>query len=127
MCESALRLLCGCFCGRDGFDTKEEINNVKNPDAGQNNASDRNSVHHDETNGHQSGYRYHDAYFRFHGHAFAGNIAFQVIFVEFCVNKPGMEFFGTAGEAKSCQKQKREGREHGDNCTDSADGQTDTA
>ena len=100
---------------------------MEQPHTSQNNASNRNLIHHDKADGHQYCNGDHDANLRFLSHSFSFNVRFQVILIQFRVDEPDVKLFGAFAEAEGGQQKEWEGRKHRNYCANGADGKANTA
>lgn len=84
-------------------------------------------VHHNKTDTHKNRHSDHNANFGLPCHAFALDIALQIILVKLGISKPGMQFLRTFAKAEGCQKQKGKGWKQRQHSAQSAQPHTNAA
>lgn len=100
---------------------------MERPHASQHGTSHIYPVHHDKADAHEDGHRHHDPHLGFPRHAFALDVAFQVVLVEPGAGESGVKLFGAFAKAESCQQQKRERRKQRQHGTQSTQSYADAA
>lgn len=86
---------------------------MEDPHGPQHDAAQQHGMHHQESHAHEQGDHHHDAHLGSEGHAPAGHIAFQIVFVQAGGTEPAVQSFGTSAEAESRQEQEGKGRQQG--------------
>jgi len=99
---------------RQSFHAEAKIQHMEQPDEPQHDTAhtDASGAHHGKADAHKEGDGDHDTDFGFAGHAAAGDIVFEVFFIQPGIPEPAVQFFGAAGEAEGGQHQEGEGRQH---------------
>ena len=100
---------------------------MEHPHASQHDTSHICPVHHDKADAHEDGHRHHDPHLGFPRHAFALDVAFQVVLVEPGAGESGVKLFGAFAKAEGCQQQKRERRKQRQYGTQSTQSHADAA
>ena len=104
------------------FHAEHKIQNMRQPDAGQNAAGENEprTQHHTKAERHQKRDRAHDFQLCTPRHALPLYKGFQIIPVELCAGKPAVQLFGAFTKAEQRQHQKRHRRQNRQHCTQCA-------
>ena len=96
-----------------GLHPKYKINNVADPDDGEDHAGYdyAGPHHHEEADSHHQRHRDDDAQLGLYRHPFFLHKGFQVLFVKFRTDKPVVELLGGVGKAEHRRQKKRHGRQ----------------
>ena len=121
------RLLSGFLIRVIFFHAEHEVQNMCQPDAGQNAAGENQprAQHHTKAERHQKRDRAHDFQLCAPRHALPLYKGFQIIPVELCAGKPAVQLFGAFPKAEQRQHQKRHGRQNGQHRAQCAQPQPD--
>ena len=99
----------------DCFDSKYKINDMADPDDGEDDAGNHHvrPHHHEKAKAHQQRYRDDDAHLSLHRHSLFLHKRLQMFFVKLSAHKPVVEFLGRIGKAKHRHQEKGYCRQDG--------------
>ena len=109
----------------DCFHPKYKVNDVADPDDGQNDTGHQHirPHHHEKSDPHHQCHRDDDSQLSLHRHPLFLYKGFQVLFVKPGAYKPVVEFLGGVGKAEQKKKKKWDGRKNRNHYTDTTQSQ----